>query len=355
MLSRYLRHATLAAALADFTLAAKTSKIVPQSLQSAFESSDVDIQVSYTGDAVDGFLDGTSFSKDEVTDEPTFALGDSSAISSTALFTVLMVDVTEDGKNVLHYARPNFIHTEIVEIGSDSKALQAYKAPGSFGETGDDRKYIFLLYNNPKRDEVSTLKLPSEGDTFDAQQFQDDNGFEAPQAGIGMVVNLGGNSGGGNDGTASTTIAQGGSSAASSAASSASSSAAPSSTAAPEASTTAADSATTTVVTATQSDVPVSTTAVASQASSEGNSPSTTAAVSQSSSDLAAASSVVAGNSTAASTLVLSSIAPDGTGSPTTSGSPAQQTANGASGLMLGTTSCAIAVSLMALVGLLAW
>jgi hypothetical protein len=66
MLSRYLRHATLAAALADFALAAKTSKIVPQSLQSAFESSDVDIQVSYTGDAVDGFLDGTSFSKDGV-------------------------------------------------------------------------------------------------------------------------------------------------------------------------------------------------------------------------------------------------------------------------------------------------
>jgi hypothetical protein len=265
-----------------------------------------------------------------------------------------MVDVTEDGKNVLHYARPNFIHTEIVEIGSDSKALQAYKAPGSFGETGDDRKYIFLLYNNPKRDEVSTLKLPSEGDTFDAQQFQDDNGFEAPQAGIGMVVKLGGNSGGGNDGTASTTVAQGGSSAASSAASIASSSAAPSSTAAPEASTTAADSATT-IVTATQSEVPVSTTAVASQASSEENSPSTTAAVSQSSSDLAAASSVVAGNSTAASTLVLSSIAPDGTGSPTASGSPAQQTANGASGLMLGTTTCAMAVSLMALVGLLAW
>jgi hypothetical protein len=64
MLSRYLRHATLAAALADFALAGKTSKIVPQSLQAAFEDSGVDIQASYTGDAVNGFLDGAEFSKD---------------------------------------------------------------------------------------------------------------------------------------------------------------------------------------------------------------------------------------------------------------------------------------------------
>jgi hypothetical protein len=276
-----------------------------------------------------------------------------------------MVDVTEDDKNVLHYARANFQHTEVVAIGSESDALQAYKAPGSFDETGDDRKYIFLLYNNPDKDEISDLKLPSEGDAFDVKQFQDDNGLEDPTAGIGMVVKLGGNSGGGDDDTPSTTAAQGSSSAApassapassapasSAAASSApASSAAPSSTVAPEPSTTAADSATTTAV---ESEAPVSTTADASSTSSEEDSPSTTAVASQSSSDLAAASSVVPGNSTA-STLVLSSVGPDATVSQTTTGSPAEQTTNGASGLMLGATRYTMAVSLMALVGLLAW
>ena len=64
MLAHCIQYASLAATFVDIALAAKASKIVPQSLQSAFADSDVDIQVSYTNDAVDGFIDGTKFSKD---------------------------------------------------------------------------------------------------------------------------------------------------------------------------------------------------------------------------------------------------------------------------------------------------
>lgn len=53
----------LAGAVFQFA-AAQQSEIVPQELQGGFESSGVELQVSYTGDAVNGFLDGASFSKD---------------------------------------------------------------------------------------------------------------------------------------------------------------------------------------------------------------------------------------------------------------------------------------------------
>ncbi|KAF1916847.1 hypothetical protein BDU57DRAFT_556984 [Ampelomyces quisqualis] len=172
---------------------AQQSNIVPEDLRGGFESQGTEVQVSFTGEAVNGFKDGTAFDKDAVTQEPTFALGDSSGIAPSTLYTIIMVDTTCPKKRVLHYARPNFKNNfDATNIATQSAALQAYKAPGAFGETGDTRQYSFLMYMNPQRKQIDSLQLPAEGEAFDVKKFQTDNGLKDPTAGVGMVVKLGG-------------------------------------------------------------------------------------------------------------------------------------------------------------------
>jgi hypothetical protein len=64
MAFKYMQHIAFVAGLLQTAAAQQQSKIIPQDLQSAFSSSDTALQVSYTNQAVDGFADGTSFSKD---------------------------------------------------------------------------------------------------------------------------------------------------------------------------------------------------------------------------------------------------------------------------------------------------
>jgi hypothetical protein len=135
-----------------------------------------------------------------VSQEPTFALGDSSGIAPSVLYTLIMVDTTCPNKRVLHYARSNFKNNfDKTNIATESAALQDYKAPGAFGETGDTRQYSFLMYINPQRRQITSLQLPAEGEAFDVEKFQTDNGLQDPTAGVGMVVKLGGTADCGND------------------------------------------------------------------------------------------------------------------------------------------------------------
>lgn len=128
-----------------------------------------------------------------VAKEPTFALGDSAGISPTTLYTIIMVDTTCPDKRVLHYARANFKNNfDITNIDTKSAALFDYKAPGAFGEIGDDRQYSFLMYINPQLEQITSLKLPGDGEAFDVEKFQTDNGFQDATGGVGMVVKLGG-------------------------------------------------------------------------------------------------------------------------------------------------------------------
>ncbi|CAI6339163.1 unnamed protein product [Periconia digitata] len=210
MVSIRLVRAALAASILSVT-AAQAS--VPKDLSAGFEDSGVELQASFTGSATEGFKDGSTFTKDQVGKVPAFALGDSSGISTTTLYTVLMVDTTQDNARILHYARANFKVSSIVNIESQDDPLLAYKAPGAFGETGDARKYTFLLYKNPQRQRITSLDLPEEGKPFDIKKFQTDNGLPDPGAGLGMTVNLGGGSGegsGAGDSPSSSSSAAGG-------------------------------------------------------------------------------------------------------------------------------------------------
>lgn len=343
MLTTYLSHLFCTAALLK---SAYSQKSVPADLSVGFNPSSISMQAAYGGgEASEGFADGTKFTKAEVANAPAFAFGDSSGISSVAKFTILMLDTTCDSARTLHFLQTDFVYAgTLVNVASSTKPLQAYQAPGAFKETGNGRKYTFLMYSQPGNKNISSLKLPNQGDTIDVKQFQDDNGYKDAQAGVGMVVDLGGTT---NCGGAASS--GGASSAAQSATSAAASSAAASSAAASRAS--SADSGT------------ESPSATAAASSSAGGAAATTVAPGlttaaggpgDESSGLVAASSVLGGSSK--TTLAASTTGRAGAASGTVSGTaPATQTGSEASNLSLALARCIVVASLIAFAGLLAF
>jgi hypothetical protein len=243
-----------------------------------------------------------------------------------------MLDTTCPSSFTLHYAKANFKWTEIVRIESETAAAQAYKAPGSFGETGNERKYSFLLYENKDDDEIDDLKIPKEGEVFDVKTFQDDNGFEEPGAGVGMVVKLGGQADCGGAVVSSL------SSQAASATERVSS----------------VVSSVSSVVTSLASSQTVtsgSAPAVSSEAVESESSSTTTIPVLGITSSLVVVSSAV--QSGPSSTLLLTSTVPKTTTSSSSTGEPAQQTTSGVSKIVLSTAVCVVSVSIMVFAGFL--
>lgn len=187
-----LRHA-LSALLLFSPALSQTPSPLPADLATGFLPSE-QVQVSFTSTASDGFLPGTVFSRAAVAQEPTFALGDSNGISPSTLYTLIMLDTTCPSARKLHYARSNFRFAFAggTNIETDSPPLLEYLAPGALGERGDERQYVFLMYENPQRSEIADLQLPAEGEVFDVKAFQGENGLDDAVAGVGMVVQLGG-------------------------------------------------------------------------------------------------------------------------------------------------------------------
>lgn len=195
MLFGHFSCAVISVWILDFVVAQKGNNLPPD-LRKKLHS-DIEIQVSYTGDPTNGFKDYNILEKDVVRNVPEFALGDNSYVSASTRYTVVLVDTTCNDTRKLYYARTNFKHWKEggVRIKSETPTAMEYKAPGSFQEKGDERQYSFLLYVQPGvvgQTDKSSLKLPKEGEVFDVKKFQNDNELEDPGAGVVMVVKLGG-------------------------------------------------------------------------------------------------------------------------------------------------------------------
>jgi hypothetical protein len=66
MAIRFFRHTTLITAFAALTafVAAQEETIIPEDFRSGFRPGGDEVQVSFTGEAINGFKDGTVFEKD---------------------------------------------------------------------------------------------------------------------------------------------------------------------------------------------------------------------------------------------------------------------------------------------------
>mgnify|MGYP004502567259 CR=1 FL=1 len=316
---------TITVAALFSTALAQTPNIIPSDLSAGFTKKEV--QVSFSAKAVDGFASGTTFEKDAVASEPTFALGDSNGISPSTRYTLIMVDTTCINARKLHYARSNFKFSFAggTNIESDSPPLLEYSAPGAFSEQGDDRQYVFLMYTNPQRREFAEMQLPAEGEVFDVKKFQGDNGLKDPVAGVGMVVTLGGITDCGGEGanqlpsglpTAAPATSSGG------------------------VSTPIRSSAASTTTPVQSLSLPGSA-SVSPSTLSGGDEEQSVTPTSAVETPVSAASSTAlqtdeADSTSATSIATLSSVRATSTGSPTTSGGPLEQTANAAPGILPG-------------------
>lgn len=131
----------------------------------------------------------TNPGRTETSSSPVFALGDSSGVNTAASFTVMMVDTTSADEQTLRFLRTGYRPSgEKTQLQSSVDPLSPYQAPGSFVETGE-RKYIFLLYSEPRN--LRIRNLPQEGGAFDLDRFQTENNFKSPRAGITFRVNIG--------------------------------------------------------------------------------------------------------------------------------------------------------------------
>ncbi|KAF3052189.1 hypothetical protein E8E11_008203 [Didymella keratinophila] len=323
MALRFLQQSTAILTLFSPALA-QTPSTIPPDLSASFTK---EVQVSFSNNAVTGFASGTTFPASAVSNEPTFALGDSNGISPSTLYTLLMVDTTCPNARTLHYLRSNFKFAFAggTNIETDSAPLLDYKPPGAFQEKGD-RQYVFLMYTNPQRREIREVRLPAEGEAFDVKTFQADNGLNEPVAGVGMVVQLSGTADcEGGDARPSTGV----------------SSAAPASTS--RAGSTAIRSS------AVSAEAPSQTATSASAATSAAIAPASSSALSAGEDVQGASSTSAIGTqapessspalqtdetepSTVISTATLTSVRASNTESPTTSGGALEQTANAAAG-----------------------
>lgn len=355
MAFRFFQRTTIITTLLS-TATAQTSNIVPSDLSAGFN--DNEVQVSFSAKAVDGFASGTTFEKDAVAKEPTFALGDSNGISPSTLYTLIMVDTTCTNARKLHYARSNFKFSFSggTNIETDSQPLLDYTVPGALGEQGDDRQYVFLMYTNPQRKEFAEMQLPAKGEVFDTKKFQGDNGLKDPVAGVGMVVKLGGTADcageGANpvpsglptaapatsSGVASTTVRSGAASTATTAQPSTQ----------PES---ALVSSSSIIVTSSMLAGPSSTLDGASSTLAGGDEGQVTTTTSAA--QISSPADEDADPTSAAAITTLSSVRASATGSPITSGGPAEQTANAAPQILA--RRGAFVAPLLAIAGVLTW
>ncbi|KAI9731183.1 MAG: hypothetical protein M1834_005376 [Cirrosporium novae-zelandiae] len=180
--------------IASFRIAAATPTVsVPSDLSTNFNTNSISLQVSYTNDSASGFLDGSTLTTQETSQLPIFALGDSSGVNTSLKFLILLLDTTLPTNRTLHYLQTDFAATEIkTGIASDAQPAFPYQAPGTLGEASGAHVYSFLLYTQPS--DFLVDDIPSVGDAIDIESFQSANGLDDAEAGVAMVVDIGGSS-----------------------------------------------------------------------------------------------------------------------------------------------------------------
>ena len=156
---------------------------------------------------------------------PTFSLGDSDGINTSAVYTIVCIDpdAPANVSAVLHYLNTNYSPSgNGTQLVSDNTSpIVEWAPPGPPEGTGSHR-YIFLLFRQRPRDGFEVQGI-EEGVRigFNVEEWWELNQLEAPIAGAVFLANADDQGAVGGDDEATTTRSTGSSSAATSAATSA--------------------------------------------------------------------------------------------------------------------------------------
>ncbi|KAF2839737.1 hypothetical protein M501DRAFT_1015830 [Patellaria atrata CBS 101060] len=204
MLSKHIFQVVAVATLLGLSHAQDS---IPSDLRGEFDSTNTQLQISFTGDASEGLPDGSTVRASDCAEVPDFSLGDSSGVNTNARFIIMMLDTTCD-RRIVHYIRSGFQPSGFkTQISSDSSAEVPYTAPGELNEKGT-RQYSFLMFG--QRRNAQLQDFPAAGDEIDVEAFIAANSNiirnTGAIAGTGIEVALGGNAGcNGNNGGAQPT------------------------------------------------------------------------------------------------------------------------------------------------------
>jgi len=176
---------------------------VPSDLSGGFKPDEVTLQVSFDGQSDNGIAAGAKESVEQTSQTPTFALGDSSGVNTEIKFVIFMVDTTDQNNRMLHYVQSDFQATGTkTAIQSNSKPQMPWMGPGTMGDSGANRQYTFLLYEQPNA--FTGQGMPQMGQPVNVQDFVKANGLQKAVAGQTMVVDTGSGSSSGSGSTGNT-------------------------------------------------------------------------------------------------------------------------------------------------------
>ncbi|PGH11797.1 hypothetical protein AJ79_04699 [Helicocarpus griseus UAMH5409] len=174
-------------ATALFTLAASQQASVPADLAESFSDSGTDgLQVSFGGDASEGLTDGDTVRPQDISNPPTFALGDSSGVNRGISYMIMMIDTTDDNARKVQYMQSGF------RASGDKTKLEAEGEPAVPYEPptldGGPRQFSFLLYRQRGQQASQLSEVPSGGASFDVKSFESENNLQPPRAGMAIMV-----------------------------------------------------------------------------------------------------------------------------------------------------------------------
>lgn len=195
--------------LASFLiLSSKVFAQIPAAFTSGFNPKNIELEVKYDS-TPDRLIDGQTLDlagkypryhsssipniAPDATTVPKFALGDSSAISKSSKYIILMIDPDSPSRDddtsvqVLHYLKTDFAVTDITNLGSTATAAMPYAGPDKSVGTGPHR-YIFLLYDQPITGFMNVGVPDPSNRTFSVGAWKTANNLKAAVAGIHFVA-----------------------------------------------------------------------------------------------------------------------------------------------------------------------
>lgn len=169
-------------------LSARALAQIPEAFTKGFDPETIELVVRYPN--AGKVQDGEVLTANETYSVPEFALGDSSAISTSTNYIVVMLDpdtTPDPSTQVLHFLRTDFAVEEFTKLSSASSA-----APVPYmGPVGDDVKthrYVFLLYIQPDTYEGKLVPSADGDRSFNVSAWRIENQLKPAVAGVHFVA-----------------------------------------------------------------------------------------------------------------------------------------------------------------------
>ncbi|RPB11941.1 PEBP-like protein [Morchella conica CCBAS932] len=168
-------------------LSAQALAQIPEAFTKGFDPETIELVVRYPESGK--IQDGETLSVNETSILPEFALGDSSAISTSTNYIVVMLDpdtTPDPSTQVLHYLRTDFSVEEFTKLSSASTTIPVpYLGP--VGEDVKTHRYVFLLYVQPDGYEGKLVPSADGDRSFNVSAWRIENQMKPAVAGVHFV------------------------------------------------------------------------------------------------------------------------------------------------------------------------